>query len=75
MEKDTWPRSLVTFNQYLVTTVSWVSWQGMLQLNQKHIKGWKKGLDLELPVLVSECFGLPIKAKTLVVAKVIIMHT
>ena len=42
------------------------SWPGLLQMIQKHIKGWKVGLEAETAFPVSEAFCLPMKAKSLV---------
>ena len=32
---------------------------------QKHIKGWKVGLEAEMGFMVSEAYSLPMNAKTL----------
>ena len=34
--------------QHLVTTLSVESWTGSLQITQKHITGWKLGLETEM---------------------------
>ena len=51
---------------YLVTALSVESWPGALQTTQKHIRGWKIGLEAEMGVPVSEAYGLPVNAKSLV---------
>ena len=43
---------------HLVTALSVESWPGVLQVNQKHIKSWKIGLEAEM--------GFPLNAKSLV---------
>ena len=50
----------------LVTALSVESWPGALQTTQKHIRGWKIGLEAEMGFPVSEAYGLPINAKSLV---------
>ena len=42
------------------------SWHGVLQIVQKHIRGWKIGLEAEMGFPVSEAYSLPLKAKSLV---------
>ena len=37
-----------------------------LQTTQKHIRGWKNGLEAEMGFSVSEAYGLPVNAKSLV---------
>ena len=49
-----------------MTAVSVESWPGALQINQKYIRGWKVGLEAEKGVPVSEAYGLPVNAKSLV---------
>ena len=39
---------------HLLTALSVESWPGMLQMVQKHIKGWKTGLETEMGLRVSE---------------------
>ena len=51
---------------HLVTALSAESWPGALQTTQKHIRGWKIGLEAEMGFLVSEFYGLPVNAKSLV---------
>ena len=51
---------------HLVTGLSVDSWQGALQTTQKHIRGWKIGLEAEMRFPVSEAYGLPVNAKSLV---------
>ena len=46
--------------------VSVESWPGALQITQKHIKGWKIGLEAEMWFPVSEAYSLPVTAKSLV---------
>ena len=50
----------------LVTTLSMESWPGELQIVQKHIRGWKSGLEAEMGFPVSEAYSLPMNAKSLV---------
>ena len=51
---------------HLVTALSVESWPGVLQVTQKHIRGWKVGLEAELGFPISEAYGLPLNAKSLV---------
>ena len=51
---------------HLVTALSVESWPGALQTTQKHIRGWKLGLEAEMGFPVSEAYGLPVNAKVLV---------
>ena len=51
---------------YLGTALSVESWPGALQTTQKHIRGWKIGLEVEMGFPVSEAYGLPVNAKSLV---------
>ena len=51
---------------HLVTALSVESWPGMLQVTQKHIKSWKVGLEAEMGFPMSEAYGLPLNAKSLV---------
>ena len=51
---------------HLVTELSVESWPGALQTTQKHIRGWKIGLEAEMGFPVSEAYGLPVNAKSLV---------
>ena len=51
---------------HLVTALSVASWPGALQTTQKHIRGWKIGLEAEMGFPVSEAYGLPVNAKSLV---------
>ena len=50
----------------LVTALSVESWPGSLQTTQKHIRGWKIGLEVEMGLPVSEAYSLSVKAKSLV---------
>ena len=50
----------------LVTALSLESWPGVLQMVQKHIRGWKIGLEAEMGFPVSEAYSLPMNAKSLV---------
>ena len=50
----------------LVTTLSVEPWPGVLQLVQKHIRGWKVGIEADMGFPVSEDYSLPINAKSLV---------
>ena len=50
----------------LVTALSVESWPGALQTTQKHIGGWKIGLETEMGFPVSEAYGLTVNAKSLV---------
>ena len=51
---------------HLVTALSVESWPGALQTTQKHIRGWKIGLEAEMGFQVSEAYGLPVIAKSVV---------
>ena len=51
---------------HLVTALSVESWPGALQTTQTHIRGWKIGLEAEMGFPVSEIYGLPVNAKSLV---------
>ena len=51
---------------HLVTALSVESWPGVLQITQKHIRGWKLGLEAEMGFPVSEAYSLPVNAKFLV---------
>ena len=57
---------LLESEHHLVTALSVESWPGALQTNQKHITGWKIGLEAEKRFPVSETYGLPVNAKSLV---------
>ena len=50
----------------LVTALSVESWPRVLQMVQKHIRGWKIALEAEMGFPVSEAFRLPMNAKSLV---------
>ena len=50
----------------LVTALSVESWPGVLQVTQKHIRSWKVDLEAEMGFPMSEAYGLPLNAKTLV---------
>ena len=51
---------------HLMTALSVESWPGVLQVTQKHIKSWKVGLEAEMGFPMSEAYGLPLNAKSLV---------
>ena len=51
---------------HLVTALNVESWPGVLQVIQKRIRGWKVGLEAEMGFHVSEAYGLPVNAKSLV---------
>ena len=51
---------------HLVTALSVESWPGVLQVTQRHIKSWKVGLEAEMGFPMSEAYGLPLNAKSLV---------
>ena len=53
---------------HLVTALSVESWPGALQTTQKHVRGWKIGLQAEMGFPVSESYGVPVYAKSLVVS-------
>ena len=57
---------LLESEHHLVTALSVESWPGALQTAQKHIRGWKIGLEAEMGFPVSEAYGLPVNAKSLV---------
>ena len=50
----------------MVTVLSVESWPGVLQITQKHIRGFKLGLEVEMGFPVSEAYSLPVNEKTLV---------
>ena len=50
---------------HLVTALSVESGPGVLQMVQKHIKGWKIGLEEEMGFPVSEAYRLPMNAMSL----------
>ena len=50
----------------LVTALSVESWPGVLQTTQKHIRGWRVGLEAKMGFPLSEVYVLPKNAKTLV---------
>ena len=60
------PREMLESEHHLVTALSVESWPGALQTTQKHIRGWKIGLEAEMGFPVSEVYGLPVNAKSLV---------
>ena len=45
-----------------MTALSVESWPGALQTTQKHIRGWRIGLEAEMGFPVSEAYGLPVNA-------------
>ena len=51
---------------HLMTALSVESRSGALQITQKHIRGWKIGLEAEMGFPVSEAYSLPVNAKSLV---------
>ena len=51
---------------HLVGALSLESWPGVLQVTQKHIRGWKVGLEAEMGFPISDAYGLPLNAKSLV---------
>ena len=51
---------------HLVTALSVESLPGALQITQKHIRGWKIGLEAEMAFPVSEAYSLPANANSLV---------
>ena len=51
---------------HLVSALSVESWPMALQTTQKHIRGWKIVLEAEMEFPVSEAYGLPVNAKSLV---------
>ena len=53
-------------DHHLVTALSVESWPGVLQMIQKHIRGWKVGLEAEMGFPVSEAYSSPTNAKSLV---------
>ena len=53
---------------HLVTALSVESWPGAMQTTQKHIRGRKIGLEAEMGFPVSEAYGLPVNAMSLVVS-------
>ena len=51
---------------HLVTVFSVESWPGVLQMVQKHIRGWKIGLEAEMGFPEGEAYSLPTNSKSLV---------
>ena len=51
---------------HLVTALNVESWPGVLQVTQKHIRRWKVGLEAEMGFPMSEAYGLPLNAKSLI---------
>ena len=51
---------------HLVTALSVESGPGVLQVTQKHIRSWKVGLEAEMGFPMSEAYGLPLNAKSLI---------
>ena len=51
---------------HLMTAMSVESWPGALQTTQKHIRGWKIGLEAEMGFPVSEVYSLPVNENSLV---------
>ena len=51
---------------HLVTALSVESWPGVLQVTQKHIRSWKVGLEAEMGFPMSEAYGLPLNAISLI---------
>ena len=51
---------------HLVTALSVESWPGSTSILQKHIRGWKIGLEAEMGFPVSEAYSLPVNLKSLV---------
>ena len=50
---------------HVVAALSLESWPGLLQMIQKHIRGWKVGLEAEMGFPVSEANNLPMNVKSL----------
>ena len=57
---------MVEFEHQLVTALSVESWPGVLQVTQKHIRGWKVGLGAEMGFPISDAYSVPLNAKSLV---------
>ena len=51
---------------HLVPALSVESWPGVLQVTRKHIRSWKVGLEAEMGFPMSEAYGLPLNAKSLI---------
>ena len=51
---------------HLVTALRVESWPGLLQVTQKHIRGWKVGLEAEMGFPISKAYCLSLNAKSLV---------
>ena len=58
--------AMLQSEHHLVTALSVESWPGVLQITQKHIRGWKVGLEAEMGFPKSEAYGLPLNANSLV---------
>ena len=48
---------------HLVTALSVESWPGVLQMVQKHIRGWKIGLEAEMGFPEGEAYSLPMTSE------------
>ena len=57
---------MVESEHHLVTALSVESWPGVLQMVQKHIKGWKLGLEADMGFPVSDAYILQMNVKSLV---------
>ena len=57
---------MLEFEHHLLTALNVESWPGMLQMIQKHIRGWNIGRQAQMGFPVSEAYNLPTSAKSLV---------
>ena len=60
------PLEMLESEHQLVTALSVESWPGVLQMVQKHNRGWKVGLEAGMGFPVGEAYSLPTNAKSLV---------
>ena len=57
---------MLASKHHLIAALSVESWPAGLQMIQKHIKGWKMGLEADMGFLVGEAYSLSMNAKSLV---------
>ena len=57
---------MLASKHHLIADLSVESWPAGLQMIQKHIKGWKMGLEEDMGFLVIEAYSLPMNAMSLV---------
>ena len=57
---------LLKSENHLITALGVETWPGVLEVIQKHIKGWRVGLEAEMEFPVSDTYSFPMKAKSFV---------